>query len=70
MGKRKVGLDSALANRLQHAAKEEGMSLPDFTRKLLLWALPHYHTASSLWLLKHAEVIVPKLTLPKKPRKP
>jgi hypothetical protein len=68
--RKQIGLDAALANRLQHAAKVEGTELPDFTRRLLLWALSHYHTASSLWLLRQAEVIVPKLTLPKKSRKP
>lgn len=68
--KKRIGLDAALANRLQHAANTEGIGLADFARKLLLWALPLYHTASSLWLLKQAVVTVPKLKLPKKPRKP
>lgn len=67
---KRIGLDAALANRLQMAANTEGTNLADFTRKILLWALPHYNAASSLWLLKKAVVIVPKLTLPKKARKP
>jgi hypothetical protein len=59
--KRSVILDAALANRLQMAASTEGTSHADFTRKLLLWALPHYQAAGSLWVLRQAVVTVPKL---------
>jgi hypothetical protein len=68
--RKQIDLDAALASRLQHAAKIEGTSLAAFTRKLLAWAVPHYHAASSLWLLGQAVVTVPKLVLPKKARKP
>ena len=59
-------VDAELANQMRAAAGKEAvpMSLADFTRRLLLWALPHYYRASSLWLLKQATVKVPKVTMP------
>jgi hypothetical protein len=55
-------LDAEVAKRMQDAADKERIKLSDFTRKLLAWALPHYQTASSLWLLRESRVDVPKLT--------
>lgn len=65
-------VDAELAEQMREAARKEAMptNLTDFSRKLLMWAWQHYRTGSSLWLLGRAEVRLPKLTLPKKQRKP
>lgn len=65
-------IDAVLAERMREAARKEAMptNLADFTRQLVAWAWLHYRKASSLWLLRRAEVSVPELPLPKKPRKP
>lgn len=59
-------VDAGLAKRMQEAASKEALptNLGDFTRQLLLWAVPHYRAASSLWLLRRAVVTMPKLTMP------
>src|SRR6266852_7959909 len=62
-----LSVEAELAKEMRSAASKETAptNLTDFTRKLVGWAWPHYRAASSsLWLLRHAVVRVPKLTWP------
>ena len=54
-------IDAELARQMRAAARKEPapMNLADFTRTLLLWALPHYRAASSLRRMRQAKVMQP-----------
>jgi hypothetical protein len=57
-------IDADLAEQMREAASAIPTNLTNFTRELLLWALPHYRRAPSLRILRQAKVTVPGLMLP------
>lgn len=57
-------IDAEIAGRMREAARKEAIptNLTDFTKTLLLWALPHYRAASSLRVLRRTKLTVLKFT--------
>lgn len=52
-------IEAELAEQMGHAARGVPTNLINFTRELLLWALPHYRRVSSLRVLRQAKVTLP-----------